>query len=177
MAFQYDDDTTRWLCLTNLFCWSSLVCYSLYFTGAIPMHHIISIMLIIIMINHPIVIIMIIRLCGSSCLWRQPNSPARKWGETLVWKSDLCEILLLEENEITLLALLHSHFVGPAQIWRRSKVCMLGHGWVKHSTIFLDSIHTSYLSFLLHGQDFWVNFCSTQRCVKCDKKWCCVKTL
>ena len=22
----------RWLCLTNLFCWSSLVCYSLYFT-------------------------------------------------------------------------------------------------------------------------------------------------
>ena len=26
-------DLSRWLCLTNLFCWSSLVCYSLYFTG------------------------------------------------------------------------------------------------------------------------------------------------
>ena len=26
-------DLLRWLCLTNLFCWSSLVCYSLYFTG------------------------------------------------------------------------------------------------------------------------------------------------
>ena len=24
--------SVRWLCLTNLFCWSSLVCYSLYFT-------------------------------------------------------------------------------------------------------------------------------------------------
>ena len=23
--------------------------------------------------------------------------------------------------------------------------------------------HTSYLSFLLHGQDFWVIFCSTQK--------------
>ena len=28
-----DYDLLRWLCLTNLFCWSSLVCYSLYFTG------------------------------------------------------------------------------------------------------------------------------------------------
>ena len=26
-------------------------------------------------------------------------------------------------------------------------------------------IHTSYLSFLLHGQDFWVLFCSTQKYV------------
>ena len=29
--------------------------------------------------------------------------------------------------------------------------------------------HTSYLSFLLHGQDFWVIFCSTQKCVNCKK--------
>ena len=29
--------------------------------------------------------------------------------------------------------------------------------------------HTSYLSFLLHGQDFWVNFCSTQKYVNRDK--------
>ena len=29
--------------------------------------------------------------------------------------------------------------------------------------------HTSYLSFLLHGQDFWVHFCSTQKYVNRDK--------
>lgn len=28
----YMPSALRWLCLTNLFCWSSLVCYSLYFT-------------------------------------------------------------------------------------------------------------------------------------------------
>merc|ERR1712142_387706 len=28
----YMPASLRWLCLTNLFCWSSLVCYSLYFT-------------------------------------------------------------------------------------------------------------------------------------------------
>jgi solute carrier family 45 protein 1/2/4 len=28
----YMPSSLRWLCLTNLFCWSSLVCYSLYFT-------------------------------------------------------------------------------------------------------------------------------------------------
>lgn len=28
----YMPDSMRWLCLTNLFCWMSLVCYSLYFT-------------------------------------------------------------------------------------------------------------------------------------------------
>ena len=38
------------------------------------------------------------------------------------------------------------------------------------TSIWLDSQkHTSYLSFLLHGQDFWVNICSTQMWVIRDK--------
>ena len=41
MIIKYDhyDHHIRWLCLTNLFCWSSLVCYSLYFTGVLIIHH------------------------------------------------------------------------------------------------------------------------------------------
>ena len=40
----------------------------------------------------------------------------------------------------------------------RSQVDHLGTTW-----------HTLKLSFLLHGQDVWVNFCSTQNCVNRNK--------
>ena len=33
----------------------------------------------------------------------------------------------------------------------------------------LTNEHTQYLSFLLHRQDFWVNFCSTQKCENATK--------
>ena len=62
------------------------------------------------------------------------------FGKILIWKtisSDLSGILICKLAQIqnSPLVPLHSHhesvFLGTAQIRRRSKVRLLGHGWVK----------------------------------------------
>ena len=55
---------------------------------------------------------------------------------------------------------LRSSFVAFSLPWHNIQNAIFG----------FPQVHTSYLSFLVHKQKFWVIFCSLQKCVNRNKK-------
>ena len=121
-------------------------------------------------------------ICGRPLNWTRAK-PMQVFYSRYLIKLDNCQILKASASSMKpdQLKLDDAHNCRVVALpkaftsWRLSASPPLSI-WISWPGIFISNDdftaafdHTSYLSFLLHRQECWVHFCSTQKCINRDK--------